>query len=67
MQVLYLCDQKLLCGARCTRDKNYMCKHTTDPAHAKNGPCEDPAKHPERFFHTEICDGVDLYTEKSQE
>lgn len=38
-----------------------ICKHNTVPEYAKNGTCEDPENHPERFeFYDELIfrDGI---------
>lgn len=57
-KVVYICD-----GKACDRKEfpscrsDYpgldMCSHTTNPAHAKFGICEDPENHPERFEQLE--------------
>lgn len=52
MTVLYICNKK---REKCHEDGGVCfedCYLTTDPACAKNGPCEDPENHPERFFPT---------------
>ena len=55
--VAYLCD-----GMGCKSEhkscrgfpaKSEYCRHTTDPDHAVNGPCEHPEEHPERFAELE--------------
>ena len=58
MRVAYLCD-----GQGCKsehkscvfwpEDSSCRCRHTTDPDHAVNGPCEHPEQHPERFEELE--------------
>ena len=52
--VAYICDGKdcadqLWPSCKITGTKIDHCDHTTNPEHAKNGPCEDPENHPERF------------------
>lgn len=37
--VFYVCDRKITnCGGQkfCSKDPSYLCKHTSDPSHAKN-------------------------------
>lgn len=59
-EVVYICDGKAcdhkeLPSCKC----NWLyrgidtCHHTTNPAHAKYGICEDPENHPERFKQLE--------------
>ena len=65
-RTLYLCDGKnckepLYCKAR--KHKSSLCNHTTDPEHAKNGPCRDPWRHPERFIK-EVEGKTIYFTEK---
>ena len=56
MRVAYLCDGNG-CKSAWPSCKNPefagMCRHTTDPEHAVNGPCEHPEEHPERFEELE--------------
>lgn len=49
------CDNKTWGTPSCKMPGDIMCRclHTTDPAHAKFGPCEDPENHPERFKQLE--------------
>lgn len=52
--VAYICDGKacedqLWPSCKIPRTEIDHCDHTTNPEHAKNGPCEDPENHPERF------------------
>ena len=67
MNILYLCDgKKEQCSGKIgcffgNSDLN-SCKHTTDPAHALNGPCPEPQSHPERFEPvTDKADGAVMY------
>ena len=46
--VLYLCDGQG-CEKRTGCTMFDQCHHTTDPAHAVNGPCEAPWLEPGRF------------------
>ena len=49
-EILYLCEGHACDGRRyvsCREDG--MCKHTTLPSHAINGPCVDPKKEYDRF------------------
>lgn len=58
MRIAYLCDGE---GCRsefrtCQReelDALLRCRHTTDPRHAVNGPCDTPEMEPERFVELE--------------
>lgn len=68
--VFYICTGN---NPNCKQHNNgcYDCKHTTDPHYAKNGPCNNPEKYPERF-EAEMFDigkgkVVTYYWEKSQE
>lgn len=49
------CDDKTWATPSCKIPDDIMCRclHTTDPAHAKYGICEDPENHPERFEQLE--------------
>ena len=59
-EIVYICDGKA-CDTQtwalpsCKADGIDLekCHHTTDPAHAKFGICEDPENHPERFEQLE--------------
>ena len=60
--VLYLCDGN---GCRyehkmCKMQDSERCMHTTNPAHAINGVCEDPQRHPERFRYIGNGDYAEL-------
>lgn len=64
---LYLCDGKACplqfrtcedCG------EDYFCHHTVFEDHAKNGPCEDPENHPDRFERIEDSNGDVTYWER---
>ena len=56
-EVAYICDGYARCalepGCYMRNDpvcpSDILCRHTTDPDHAKNGICKNPWKHPERF------------------
>lgn len=54
MRIAYLCDGEG-CHSRfktCRRediDERMRCRHTTDPRHAVNGPCDAPEMETERF------------------
>ena len=60
MRIAYVCD-----GAGCGHERKSCetlpagcggrCTHTTDPAHAVNGACDDPWNYPGRF--AEIAPG----------
>ena len=62
----YICDGKACKKALYCRNrnpKNWLCAHTTNSAHAVNGPCPDPWKHPERF-EKQVEGKNTWYTEK---
>ena len=52
--VFYNCNKK---NPNCKTHNSpcFDCMHTTDPHYAKNGPCNFPEKHPERF-ESEVFD-----------
>ena len=60
MRIAYLCDGE---GCRsefrtCQRedlDALLRCRHTTDPRHAVNGPCDTPEMEPERPALLPLC------------
>ena len=73
MLVLYLCNGK---NPNCSRTGCYFsfngpergpCKRTTVPAYAKNGPCDNPRKHPERFEAVEVGKGHKMLIERDEE
>ncbi len=69
--VFYICNQAdPNCVSRAKYGQCLECKHTTKPNFAKNGVCNDPEKHPERFEPEtfEIANGrsVTYYWEKEQ-
>lgn len=51
--IAYLCDGNGCSHVNksCRTRMRERCHHTTDPAHAVNGACEDPQRHPERFLY----------------
>lgn len=59
MKIAYICDGH---GCKSRRPScrypeiGRLCRHTTDPAHAVNGACDDPAREPDRF--AELAPGV---------
>ena len=56
MRIAYICDgngcKSELPSCRFPVGMN-QCRHTTDPAHAVNGACEDPVREPDRFVELE--------------
>lgn len=73
MIVLYLCNGW---NPKCSRSGCFYyfdgpergpCKHTTNPDYAKNGPCDNPAKHPERFKSVEVARGQFMLVERDEE
>ena len=64
MKIAYICDgldhcsDKIGCY-RCGKPGMDTCRHTFNPAHAKNGAVENPEDYPERFHilrpNDELC------------
>lgn len=55
-RIVYLCDGKRECrlSASCALNPDSqvfmkLCRHTADPDHAENGPCDCPEEFPGRF------------------
>lgn len=50
---MYICDGRACKGStlycRAHGHKNWLCQHTTNAKNAKNGVCDEPWKHPDRF------------------
>lgn len=69
-KTLYLCDGNRPCKE--SRNCGVMdfiigsCFHTSHVENAKNGPCDNPEKFPERFF-LEKSGNETYYTEKEEE
>ena len=71
-KVLYVCDGKKACNrsAFCyynNHETDCSCFLTTTLRSAKNGPCNNPEEHPERFVKEVINGATIYYTEKLQE
>lgn len=66
---LYLCDGLKECcvskGCKRANPETGTCEHTKDEQHSKNGFCEYPQNHPERFKRISIDGGrKQVYVEK---
>ena len=74
MKIAYLCDGKAECALHpgCVyREEpisktDYVCKHTFDSKHAKNGICIYPEDYPERFQAIDLGDHDVCFWEKHE-
>ena len=68
LPVAYICDGCCSCSGKVGcyqlgRPGMDYCWHTFDYHHAKNGICNDPANHPERFRVIDLTDTQTCYWE----